>query len=279
LLNFFQSGPPGDATGLTAPSFYRMLDYIHIPSHYVGTEVQMNPELATNGDHWFHPPFNGIPTYREPGRINLNTILCGEVLWGLMNYYPGSTDAAFWGKFVQSRRGDGTTNGDMWFVNNQLPSRFSRPFRTFAGADLGPPGVPPPDHEVDATILRHDPTTENPLFGYASANSWDDTNRNPYFRYQAVSRLGNLVTTHSNVFAVWITVGYFEVKPWTTTGKGQGAQSPPDGYELLTELGSDTGNIERHRAFYIIDRTIPVGFKRGEDLNVEKTILINRFIE
>ena len=41
----------------------------------------------------------------------------------------------------------------------------------------------------------------------------------------------------------------------------------------------DTGEIERHRAFYIIDRTLPVGFQRGQDLNVEKAILLKRYIE
>ena len=41
----------------------------------------------------------------------------------------------------------------------------------------------------------------------------DNTDRNPYFRYQAIQRLGNLTTTRSNVYAVWITVGYFEVEP------------------------------------------------------------------
>ena len=53
----------------------------------------------------------------------------------------------------------------------------------------------------------------------------------------------------------------------------------PDGYSLAASWASDTGEIQRHRAFYIIDRTIPVGFQRGQDMNVEKAILINRFIE
>ena len=55
--------------------------------------------------------------------------------------------------------------------------------------------------------------------------------------------------------------------------------APAAGYELGPELGSDTGEIRRHRAFAIIDRSIPVGFRRGEDLNVENTILLRRFIE
>ena len=57
------------------------------------------------------------------------------------------------------------------------------------------------------------------------------------------------------------------------------SSAKPDGYTLGRELGIDTGEVERHRAFYIIDRTIPVGFQRGQDLNSEKAILVNRFIE
>ena len=53
----------------------------------------------------------------------------------------------------------------------------------------------------------------------------------------------------------------------------------PDGFTLGAELGTDTGTITRHRAFYIFDRTLPVGFQRGQDLNVNQAILLERFIE
>ena len=53
----------------------------------------------------------------------------------------------------------------------------------------------------------------------------------------------------------------------------------PEGYMLGQEVGSDTGNTKRQRAFYIIDRTEPVGFKPGEDLNVERMIRVRRRIE
>src|SRR3972149_6061270 len=121
--------------------------------------------------------------------------------------------------------------------------------------------------------------------------------------------LGNLVTTRSNVFAVWVTVGYFEVEPapsWndsndsvrvplrqrfgastgltandaaTIAGKALYDRVYPEGYMLGQEVGSDTGNTKRQRAFYIIDRSEPVGFKPGEDLNVERTIRVRRRIE
>jgi len=82
------------------------------------------------------------------------------------------------------------------------------------------------------------------------------------------------------VYAVWITVGYFEVKPnRVTSPAGLPDAGHPDGYELGQELGADTGEIVRHRAFYIIDRTIPVGSNAAKTKNVEKAIILKRFIE
>jgi hypothetical protein len=175
-----------------------------------------------------------------------------------------------------------------------VPTRFANPFRSFAGGSMVPlSGLGPQKNsgaEIEATLLRSDPANSNrPLFQWDSSittnpsslpAAYDQPDRNPYFRYQALTRLGNLVTTRSNVYAIWITVGYFEVTPWTNA---QGVTGPdaghPDGYQLGAELGSDSGDVERHRAFYIYDRTIPVGFQRGQDLNIEKGLLVRRYIE
>ncbi len=42
---------------------------------------------------------------------------------------------------------------------------------------------------------------------------------------------------------------------------------------------ADTGSIERHRGFYIIDRSVPVAFEPGQNHNVDNAILLRRFIE
>ena len=99
-----------------------------------------------------------------------------------------------------------------------------------------------------------------------------------------MGRFTNKITTHSNVYAVWVTVGYFEVTPWLGTNPGPNSSvvidaGHPDGYQLGQELGADTGEIERHRGFYIIDRSIPVGFQRGVDNNVNNAVILKRFIE
>ena len=216
LMNFFDENT----------KFYRILDYVGVPSPFIYTEIQAPPSLAAGSTgHFFKPPFNRIPLYREPGRININTIPSERVWQALVDKIPGI--ASF--SAIQD-------------------SRKEKPFRAAL------PGLNRED-----TLLRG-----GPLLAAQSDAPYNATAPNPYFRYQAYQKLGNLVTTRSNVYAVWITVGYFEVD---SAGK------------LGQELGLDRGEVRRHRAFYIIDRSIPVAFQRGQDYNVEKCILLRRFIE
>jgi hypothetical protein len=90
-----------------------------------------------------------------------------------------------------------------------------------------------------------------------------------------------MVTTRSNVYAIWVTVGYFEVQRAVLDQRNPQAtfDRNPDGYRLMRELGSDTGNVKRHRGFAIFDRTLPMGFLRGENLNVNDGFLVKRTIE
>jgi hypothetical protein len=213
--------------------------------------------------------------------------------------FPAMQGNPFWQKFVNSRRADGDTNLNCLAVpanSNTTPTEFARPFRSFGGWCMTPAGLQPP-REIDCTLLRPDPTNfstpTRALFQFDSTlaqpgpynGAWNNPDPNPFFRYQGLARLGNLVTTRSNVYAVWITVGYFEATPasqlpgYSSLTQAQIQAMYPDGYTVGRELGMDTGDIQRHRAFYIFDRTIPVGFQRGQDLNVEKAILVKRFIE
>ncbi len=302
LANFFHSVMEGNAGGARAAHLHRLLDLVQVPSRFVGVEVQLNPATAVVGIHNFYPPFHFIPTYREPGRINLNTLASPAVWAGLMNdlsfngtdFQPGVFGSVnFFQRFLVSRRGYGGPAGQwdatLLAIDDQYPSRFFNPFRTAAGASLRPPIVPAPQgldpnngREINATLLREDPLqADRPLFAFDAVTGagaiapYNDPDRNPYFRYQELQRLGNLVTTRSNVYAVWITIGYFEVTPWPV-GVDAGH---PDGLQLGQELGYDTGEVRRHRAFYIIDRSIPVGFERGKNHNVHKAILLKRYIE
>ena len=273
LLNFFHSSN----TAGNAPQFHRIFDFLAVPSRFAGGQSYVANHPLLNdfvpqkdaAGNWTLPARYGIgpelvPTYREPGKINLNTIYSEKVFRGLMNGFGAGGN--LWDQFCESRRGYDSAADPA-----DYPTEFARPFRSTSGAHLWPGTALTPDRDIESGLLRSDPDNpEKPLFAFESTSDINDTGRNPYFRYQGLMRLANLTTTRSNVYAVWITVGYFEAKPDDTiTG----------GYQLGREMGAETGEIRRHRAFYMIDRSIPVGFERGEDHNVENTIMLQRYIE
>jgi hypothetical protein len=308
LLNLFETvdNPPPPATPTVwAPKLYRLFDFVGVPSPFVATELIANPTYAMQepnpppGSHVFHPPFNRIPAYREPGKMNLNTFYSQDEWNGLMNNFP-ATAGSSWQSFWQARQGYG--GHSVFAMASGYPTRFARPFRSSSGGALAPvlssspTMLPPyaPANQIASTLLGDvfgETALTNPLLAYPPSATVPatDANRNPYFRYQLLQRLENMVTTRSNVFAVWITVGYFQVSPAPSSGKTHSDGSNfsaadyqfvyPDGYQLGQELGSDTGEQVRHRAFFIIDRSIPVGFQRGQDNNVEKAIVLSRYIE
>ena len=89
--------------------------------------------------------------------------------------------------------------------------------------------------------------------------------RDSYFRFQNAARMAGMTTNHSNVFLIRLTMGYFEVDP--TTGA------------VGAEYINETGEPNRSRAIHIVDRTIPVGFLRGKNMNAERTFLYSEIAE
>jgi hypothetical protein len=79
-----------------------------------------------------------------------------------------------------------------------------------------------------------------------------------------MTRMGDAATIRSTVRR-FDHGGFFEVDPAT----GQ----------LGQELHSDTGDVRRHGAFYMIDRSIPVAFEPGTNHNVDRAAVLRRFIE
>ena len=179
---------------------------------------------------------------------------------------------------------DGSSSG--------TPTYFGNPFRSFDAGELVAkdpnrgalqmqrPGVECTMFRSDAVDPASSPSSR-PLFErthtLVPSDNHRNTDRNPYFRYSSLQRLGNLTTTRSNVYAIWVTVGYFEaVRKNVPAGEGYAF---PDRYMLGKEIGSDTGEVKRHRAFYVVDRTIPVAFEPGVNHNVDDCIILRRRIE
>ncbi len=238
---------------------------------------------------------NGNRVYRElMGGISYSTEL-------QLPTSATDAKGAFWNDFVISRRGYDLANFNASLnypyrfdgrFDPNFPTEIAGAFTSAAAADLAPPirsgasrtvwPTSPPTTQLSrtgmqATLMRQMPqlTTksanqiERPLFERdpdpaitTPRQAHQNRDTSAYHRYQAMMRMSNLATDKSNVFAIWMTMGYFEVDV-DTMSVGQ-------------EYGYDEGTSRRYRSFMIIDRSIPVRFEAGEDHNTRDVILLHR---
>ena len=235
------------------------------------------------------PPFNRVSKMVERGRLNVNTVseqaAWQGVEWNYMNPAGrtaiGSTN--YWTNLQQSRRGyvpsPGKVGGNAQ-LNPDYPTEFAgvfksqfavglvptirAPFALDAGFPPAPPGTPPVLSA--ATLFRQSPASSGPLFSIRSdlGGASSTLQAQAFNEYLPVTRLANLTTNRSNVFSIYMTIGYFEYDP--STGMSQ-------------EYGWDNGKTRRHRGFYLVDRSIQVAFEPGVENNTENCILIRRIIE
>ena len=83
---------------------------------------------------------------------------------------------------------------------------------------------------------------------------------NPSQAIYTANRLANTTTTKSHLFGVWITLRE------AMAPAGSNVPADPDG-------------VRYHRAFYVIDRSIPVAHEPGRDHNVWDAVLLRRIVE
>ena len=262
LPNFYADN--FDAAGmatLNGPELHRVMDYLEVPSRYVGTRQYVNPTTFSGALHGlssgFAPPFDYISNYRYPGKLNLNTVTDPRVWNALMQEYSvNAMTGTTYAEWATSRKDD--VVGSSLAIDPQNPFRAAHNYNYVPTAAM----VRSPS---ECGLFRRTDGTNVPLFDFESDNAFDDTTRNAYFKYQSRQRLGNMATNRSSVFAIWVTVGFFEVDA--------------NGLPTATEIGADTGENRRHRAFCIFDRSIPVAFEPGQNHNVERAIRLYKYIE
>jgi hypothetical protein len=105
-----------------------------------------------------------------------------------------------------------------------------------------------------------------------------DMRQQPFFRTEWMQRVMNLTTVRTHQFAVWITIGLFEV---TATGDPQQAQTNPQAaYDQLgPELGSLEGSSTRYHGFFVLDRTRATGFNPAVPGDFRDVIVYRKIIE
>ncbi len=195
-------------------------------------------EYLTVGDRSLYPGTGG----RIPGKVNINTVFDPEVLDALIdappqtgpggNFFTQQAVSEIWNK-LQARRsatfGGTSTTGDQPIYPLAVPI-------TPAG-DQQYPGAGQGIGLVD-TILGGTFTPQQPT---SFASGVDQSH--PYVANELLTKISSHLTTRSNVFAVFVTVGFFEVMDDSTRPVKLGAEM---------KLG---GRTIRHRMFSLIDRT------------------------
>jgi hypothetical protein len=188
------------------------------------------------------------------GKINLNTVWDQAIFKGIADLPPawqGQLDQ-IWNELTARR----DAANQPFAVGNPMFTVGNPASRPFWGLSVGPqpPGRvgPFPDGTdgINATLLR-ERTAPRPIdlmwestaprllevFNPATGQPFD----HPFERNRLLNKIWNQLTTRSNVFAVWVTVGFFEVDI-------QG--------RLMQELGRADGRHQRHRMFAIVDRSV-----------------------
>ena len=113
-------------SNVTFPNLFRLLEFVQVPSRFAGTDTYLSANTPTGAygfnavatgsvpaQHHLHPPYNRVSRYRDPGKVNINTISDPTILAGILNGGPTAPVGAstttivqnYWYKLVKSRRG------------------------------------------------------------------------------------------------------------------------------------------------------------------------------
>lgn len=278
-LTDYKDGSP--STFLCANRLGKIFSYVHVRSRFAGTSTVLDPgsDMAAGArTRKYMPPFNTVPTYREPGRININTI-------------PLTSGAPIWNGLLGVPQPPAGSGPDAPWIKPD-PAWADLGTRMAAVLGTARPALPLLDDGLGtAFIVRSGSTVTRDVFSRAVRNNVTNaTSSHPaidadtaWFRFEPLIRASTHATARSEVYAIWVTMGLFEVDKteplMVATGVTPSVERYPDGNRLVREYGSDTGQIERHRAFFLFDRSRPIGYQEGSDMNVVDGILVESYFD
>lgn len=270
--------PPAVSTSMGAPWWFD-----------ANPQTVANSPLGANVSHRLYRLFeflesgdwatgvNGLG--RIPGKVNINTIWDAEILQALIDANPsigitvnapnaptnnGDPVANIFANLLKSRSPNYVNNGTIGPVNMGT-GNDDRPFLPLSTGLTSKPSTQYLNGAsvTTDTLLRLSPNAGPPqLLLFQNPN--DTQALHPYLQTQLLTKLHNKVTTRSNTFAVFATVGFFQVTNPTAT--------PPT---LGAEIGRSEGRQIRHRMFAIVDRTNLSSFTSASSTNVAAPTLAN----
>ncbi len=213
-------------------------------------------ELVTAGERAAGVGAHG----RIPGKININTVWDQRIINALCDRQD--SNSFFEGGGMPPLPNDVQDVGTRLF-GRRTPglfttglSRNDRPFLGMAAPDLPDQDPAQPAQPLDLPLTG--PGTHprgivdtlfspnlNPTFPNQRLFETGAAADHPYQRLELLTKIYDRLTVRSNAFAVWMTVGFFEVHTDQATGRDV----------LGTEIGKAQGLEVRHRFFFVLDRT------------------------
>jgi hypothetical protein len=193
---------------------------------------------------------------RVAGKINVNSVFDVEVFRALAdpnaaNAFASGVDTIF-GTGLPSPSGIvGALHPSYTITNGALSVNWAgfsadQPFNGMGMAQFVSSGaadllqLSPASSGVNRSYFR--PASALPFAGlFEPAAPVGGQSSHPYTRFELLNKIYNNTTSRSNVFAVWLTVGFFECDA--------------NGNNLGPEVGKSEGKHTRHRMFAIVDRT------------------------
>ena len=167
-----------DLLTLTGTNTRLLLDSVHVPTRFAGIHTTFNTSgtaaLAGGGIFTDVTPVNQISSYREPGRVNLNTVTSDDV-WNAVVAGPLQVSGSAKPVVVSGTAGANFA---------AIPAKSMLDILSLSSSGTAP---------------RGDTYVGNPAMAAAK-------DRNPLHELYTATRLANTATTRSNVFAIWITV-------------------------------------------------------------------------
>ena len=246
----------GGGGGLAPNRFDGLLDFVEVPNRFLGSETYLPADVAAAGPLLvnLNAPFRSIPNFRYPGKVNINTIYSEDV-WDAVRRGFGPTATLDFDTFRANRS----------FADG--PTDIGRVYTTAEGSEFVEAGASNDRLRKGQSGAMFRPNGAAKLFDSENDTTVEggtDIESAATFRNEVRTRLGGLTTTRSSVYAFWITIGYFEVDEFGRVG---------------AEIGADEGQVQRNRAFYMVDRSIPVASEPGKNHNVDQAVLVRTIIE
>jgi hypothetical protein len=112
----------------------------------------------------------------------------------------------------------------------------------------------------------------------SGGSSNTDDRQHPYWRSEMLQKAMNLTTVRTHQYAVWITIGFFQVKR-------QGdlmmfGTNPQFAFDIMgPEIGAANGKGTRYRGFYLVDRLQLFGFNPAASASFRNAVVYSNRIQ